>query len=94
MGKWPSPTRKTLVEECEVIAVSAALSSPAANGISRSASVSVAVVASVDGFPALRAGGACSNSIVLLVQTSSLVANVTISRTGVCKSMISAWIGW
>jgi hypothetical protein len=23
MGRWPSPTRKTLVEECEVITVSA-----------------------------------------------------------------------
>ena len=33
MGRWPSPTRKTLVEECEVITVSAALANPAANGI-------------------------------------------------------------
>jgi len=33
MGRWPSLTRKTLVEECDVITVSAALSNPAANGI-------------------------------------------------------------
>jgi len=33
MGRWPSPTRKALVEECEVITVSVALSNPAANGI-------------------------------------------------------------
>jgi hypothetical protein len=59
MGRLPSPTRKALVEECEVITVPAALSNAAANG-----------------------------------KTSSLVANATISLTGVCKSMISAWIGW
>jgi len=33
MGRWPSPTHKTLVEECEVITVSAALAHPATDRI-------------------------------------------------------------
>lgn len=55
---------------------------------SPSASVAVAVGACGDGFVAPRAGDECSNSIVLLAQTSSLVGNATISRTGVCKRTI------
>jgi len=93
MGRWPSPTRKTLVEECQVISVSAALANPATNGIVFCQSRG-AVAACGDGFVVPRAGGECSNSIGLLAQTSSLVANATISGTGACKNMISAWIGW
>jgi len=70
---------------------SAALFNRAATG-SSSATAAVAVAAYADGFVVPPAVAGRSSFSVRLARTCSLVANATISLTGVCKSMISAWM--
>ena len=92
MARPPSPYRKTLVEDCEVICVSTAMGNLALYGIN------FEYTRGGRGgqrrwFRCPRCRDACSSYIARSAHRSLPVVSATISHTSACKSMTHAWTG-